>query len=126
MSIGTGLVRPAVSSDHRLIATAGGLAGRLWDSRSGEFLGIRFPHASWTQDICITPDSKRLVTASDDGTAGVWRIPVPTSASVESLLKLSELISGHRVQPGTGLEPLTPEELVDLFESGIADDQLNF
>jgi WD40 repeat protein/serine/threonine protein kinase len=116
LSIGTGLVRGRISPDGRLVATVGDRTARLWDVRTGEFLGVMFRHASWTTDVRFSADSQRLLTASDDATAGIWNIPEPTAESVDSLLRLSELISGHRVQLGKGLVPLTPDELTTLFQ----------
>ena len=117
MSIGTGLVRARISPDGRLVATGGDRTARLWDSRTGEFLGAMFPHEDWVQDVQFRADSLRLTTASQDATAGVWRISELTSEPVDSILCFSKLISGHRVEPGSGLIPLTPEELVKLFNA---------
>ena len=115
LSIGTGLVRGQISPDGRLVATAGSMSARLWDRSTGEFLGVLFPHDSWTTEVRFSADSQRLMTASDDGTGGIWNIPSPSDQSVDALLRMSEMISGHRVEQGKGLVPLTPDELAGLF-----------
>ena len=115
LSIGTGLVRGQISPDGRLVATAGSMSARLWDRYTGEFLGVLFRHDSWTTEVRFSSDSERLTTASDDGTAGVWDIPKASTESVDTLLRMSEKISGHRIELGKGLVPLTPDELAALY-----------
>lgn len=127
LSIGTGLVRGQISPDGRLVATAGSMSARLWDRHTGEFLGVLFRHDSWTTEVRFSDDSQRLLTSSDDATAGIWNIPKPSGESVDVLLRMSELISGHRVQPGKGLVPLSPDELASLFRQAPTDlDDLTF
>ena len=116
MSIGTGLVRARISPDGRLVATSGTTA-RLWDARTGELLGAQYRHDNWIQDVQFSADSSRLMTASEDATAGVWRIPELSTEPVDSILRLSELISGHRVETGRGLIPSPPEALVKLLNT---------
>jgi len=124
LSIGTGLVRGQISPAGRLVATAGSMSARLWDRNTGEFLGVLFRHDSWTTEVRFSADSRRLITASDDATGGIWNIPRPSNESVDALLRMSEMVSGHRVEPGKGLVPLMPDELAALFRrsSGESED----
>jgi WD40 repeat protein len=83
----------------------------LWDVRTGLSLGATFPHHDWSNDVSFSPDSKRLITACEDGTASIWMIPQPDERPVALLERVAELVSGHRADPVNGLTPLTPVEL---------------
>ncbi|HEY5855787.1 MAG TPA: hypothetical protein VIW24_17500 [Aldersonia sp.] len=47
---------------------------RLFDSSTGALVREFDGHGSWVNDARFTPDGRRLVTASDDGTARVWDV----------------------------------------------------
>ena len=63
----------AFSADGRFVAVAA-LDKRvhLWDRSSGEYLMQLGEHSRHIQDIEFSPDSRLLVTASDDGSVKVW------------------------------------------------------
>lgn len=116
MSIGHGLVRAVVSPCGKFIATGGGQAALLWESRTGRPLGARMQHDNWVLQVSFSPDSKRLITASDDGTARIWQVPEYEVRSKSTLVELAQLVSGHRADPVHGLTPLPAAELRALLE----------
>lgn len=63
----------AFSGNGRYIAGAEGL-GHIWDAESGRELHRLEGHAGSVFDVAFSPDSARLATASEDGTARVWDV----------------------------------------------------
>ena len=47
-------------------------SGHLWDVASGTRTGLPLRHADGVSHAAFSPDGKRVVTASEDGTACVW------------------------------------------------------
>src|SRR5690606_34821834 len=64
----------ALSPDGALVA-AGDRGGvlRLWDAGSGRLVASARGHAGRVLTVRFSPDGARLVTASQDDTAIVWR-----------------------------------------------------
>lgn len=60
--------------EGRLLAY-GDKTSRLFDSTTGDLVREFDGHGSWVIDARFTPDGRRLVTASVDGTARVWDVP---------------------------------------------------
>lgn len=62
----------AVTSDGERVVSAGyyDATVKVWDLESGERLGTL--KTEDVQDLAVTPDGTRLVSASDDGTLTVW------------------------------------------------------
>jgi tetratricopeptide (TPR) repeat protein len=46
---------------------------RLWDATKAEAVGPTWGHRKAVNHLAFSPDGRRLVTASDDGTARVWK-----------------------------------------------------
>ena len=62
----------ALSPNDALLAVAQGNSVRLWDCRSGGQVRTWRAHAEPLTFLTFTADSSRLLTASEDGTLGVW------------------------------------------------------
>src|SRR2546430_9643851 len=62
------------SSDGRFISTANGKTMQLWDSKTGEMIAGGFEHLDWVNSVSVSPDGRRLLTASTDHTARAWEI----------------------------------------------------
>jgi WD40 repeat protein len=52
-----------VSSDH---------TARIWNSETGEPVGIPLVHEGRVHEAAFSRDGRRLMTASDDGAARIW------------------------------------------------------
>jgi WD40 repeat protein/DNA-binding SARP family transcriptional activator len=62
------------SPDGRLIAASSAGTVRVWDAETGGLRHTLLGHSSLVLSVAWSPDSKRLVTGSLDGTAEVWDI----------------------------------------------------
>ncbi|MGM0530475.1 MAG: OmpA family protein [Bacteroidota bacterium] len=63
--VGKGQYILTVGDDHSL---------KLWDAKTGEYIrSLRF-HADWVYDAVDSPDGKKIVSASDDGTAMIFSL----------------------------------------------------
>jgi WD40 repeat protein len=45
---------------------------RLWDAATGQYLLSLSGHSAAVNDLRFSPDGKRIVSASDDGSVKVW------------------------------------------------------
>ena len=67
-----------IVSDGRRVAGANAdtiYLVRLWDAESGKELRKYEGHTSAVGGVAFFPDGKRIASASDDGTARIWRAP---------------------------------------------------
>jgi WD40 repeat protein/beta-lactamase regulating signal transducer with metallopeptidase domain len=65
--------RVALSADGKLVAAPMGAALRVWNLATGETVaGETTAHTAPAFAVCFSPNAKRIVTASDDGTARIW------------------------------------------------------
>ncbi len=69
---GAGSVR--FSPDGARLATINNSVVRLWDAGTGRELFTLSGHTGWVMDIAISPDGKRLASASMDGTVKIWSL----------------------------------------------------
>ena len=67
----------AFSPDGKRIVAGGHTDNmvRVWDSATGRELRCYEGHTSAVTRVAFFPDGKRLVSASRDGTARIWRAP---------------------------------------------------
>ena len=66
----------AFSPGGRFVATAGPETARIWDTlpaRFGRALPVLRGHAGGISDVAFAPDGETVLTASDDGSARLWR-----------------------------------------------------
>lgn len=67
----SGVERAEFACDGARVVTAGGKAVRLWDAATGEGLAV-LHHGAPVTRVCVSPDGRRVATASADRTARVW------------------------------------------------------
>src|SRR5262249_9090140 len=65
---------PVFSADGRRVATADGSRTMLWDAETGTLLATLNGHQDRVVSAAFNSDGSRLMTASVDKTARVWRI----------------------------------------------------
>ena len=67
----------AFSPDGKRIVTGGyhDNTVRVWDAATGKELRHYEGHTATVAGVAFFPDGKRIVSASGDGTARVWRAP---------------------------------------------------
>jgi WD40 repeat protein len=92
------VVRAVFSPDGRCVLTEGqDGAARAWDAATGEALGPPLPAAGWVRQAL-----------ADDARA--WDLP-PDRRPVDQLVRLTQWLSGHRIDTTGSLVPLSPEDL---------------
>lgn len=69
-------------------------------------------HPGWGKitSAALSRDGRLVATASEDGTARVWRL-TSEDRPIDALINLAELLSGNRIDPTGGLVPLPPDAL---------------
>ena len=66
----------AFSPGGRFVATTGPETARIWDTLAGRFgrpLPVLRGHVGFISDVAFAPDGETVLTASDDGSARLWR-----------------------------------------------------
>jgi WD40 repeat protein/serine/threonine protein kinase len=104
MSIGleTPLLALAFSPDGRTVATTTGPddpenAVRLWDTTSGQQLGVFTGHKQAVWSVAFSPDGTTLASSSDDSTLRFWN--VATKQELLSIRRLGGGLRGLRFSP---------------------------
>lgn len=62
----------AFSSDGQWIVTAGGAKAQMWEAKSGRQLEPALLHQGTVNQALFAPDSRHVITVSDDRTARLW------------------------------------------------------
>lgn len=76
-----GRLMAALSGDGHWLAAVNGNRVQLWRLNDDEAPSILLaPHLGTVKSVRFSRDSRLAVTASDDGTARVWRLPQPGAA----------------------------------------------
>jgi tetratricopeptide (TPR) repeat protein len=81
----------------------------VWEASTGQPLSPPLKHQGPVNDAAFSPDGRWVVTASQDGTARVWDV-APDERPKEDLLRLVQVLAGHRLDPTGAFAPLTTEE----------------
>ena len=88
------------SRDGRLLCTVwGGKFARVWETATGEPATPPFEHPD-IADAAWHADGRRLATLGKDGGARVWDL-TPATQPVAELRTLAQLLSAHRMIPGS-------------------------
>ena len=98
----SGMQVVTVSDDH---------TARVWDTETGAPLTPFLPHNEEVRHAGFSPDGERIVTAPLGDTARIWTLH-PDTQSNEELIRLAEVLSGHRTNPKGILMPLRADELL--------------
>jgi WD40 repeat protein len=72
----------------------------VWDAQSGELLAVLAGHEGSVESAAFSTDGTRVVTASEDGTARVWRVFSTTQALIDYARSIvpRQLTSAQRQQ----------------------------
>ena len=100
----------AFSPDGRLALTRANRVARVWDASTGDPVSPPLVHKGYLQSADWSADGRELITTANDGTLSIWDVS-PSNASVAELERLAEVLAAHRLDPQTGLVPLTPTEI---------------
>ena len=88
-----GRVMAALSSDGRWLAAVNSNRVQLWRLDDDKAPPISLaPHLGTVKSVRFSRDNRLAVTASDDGTARVWRLPQPGAAPASAPDRLSEVV----------------------------------
>ncbi|HEY8142870.1 MAG TPA: protein kinase [Kofleriaceae bacterium] len=90
---------PAAFSPDGSQVAAGGVQGgpvRVWDSRSGKQIASLTGHTERITSVRFSPDGRRLLTASYDDTAALWRLD---SSAREHLFRHRDDINAAAFSP---------------------------
>jgi hypothetical protein len=110
------------SADGNQVVTVWDNAVRLWDAETGSALSEPMEHPLQVIDeekglhadvlsAQFSPDGKRLVTASDDGSARIWDLLPANRIVPEWLLRLATAVAGESLNERGFFEPISEEPL---------------
>jgi serine/threonine protein kinase len=105
----------AISLDGRRVLTASVETVRVWDAATGQPLTPPLSHGLEVRSAAFSPGGRRVLTASADGTARVWDVsddPRP----IGDLVRMVQLLSGHRIDTAGIVVPLSTAELQGLWD----------
>ena len=88
----------AFSADSSMLAVAyQDDAIRLWDTRTGDLVGLCIGHKQGIRSVAFSPDGKTLATTSDDSTIKFWH--VATQQELISIRDLGATLTGLMFSP---------------------------
>jgi len=93
-----------VVSDASAPSGPGPCEARVWDATTGQALTPALPHQKLVSQAVFSPDSRRLLTASDDG-GWLWDVS-PDERPRDDLVELAHFLSRQRVHAGGGCLPV--------------------
>lgn len=72
------------------------VAGKAWrwDFKSGRPLGPALRHRADITSVAFSPDGKKMLTGSTDGTAQIWNVPAPLTGTAEQVAVWAQLMTG--------------------------------
>jgi hypothetical protein len=109
--------RAAFSPDGKFIVTVSrDKTARIWDSHSGQPVTPPLQHEDSVLCAVFSPDGSRVVTTGWDKTARVWNIGYGDHA-VGDWVRLTHLLSSHRLDENGGYVPLSTAEQSDAFRT---------
>jgi WD40 repeat protein len=85
------------SSDGTRIVAIGGDFARVWDARSGRAVTGPMKHGVFVQSAQFNPDGRRIVTASNSGTAQLW--DAQTGQPINSPLQHQNAVNSAQFSP---------------------------
>lgn len=116
---GNGFTTVSWRPDGRYVAAAGwDSAVQVWDT-TGRLRFVLRGHAGPAHRLDWSPDSSRLVTGSDDGTARVWEVTDLGATQVQLLSVQEGALSGVAFSPdGTRVLTGTQQSAVSIWDVG--------
>src|SRR5262249_10054471 len=111
-----GIERAIFSPDGRFVLTIGGEAVQVWDAATGQPVGPALPHHGFgnVDDAMFSPDSRRVFTAAGT-TAWLWDLAAD-QRPIEELVRLAQVIGGHRAVAGASIPPLDTDQFQRVWE----------
>jgi hypothetical protein len=70
---------------------------RLWDVATGWPIGPPLIHQHWVSAASFSPDGRRILTGSRDGTARLWERPIPLEGEAEHIRLWAEVLTGKEL-----------------------------
>lgn len=99
------------SPDGKILAVTDGRTVKLWDAVTRKELTVIKGHGNFVVDLSFSPDSKKLATASFDGTVKMWHIPFSEDFEI-----LEGQVGGAFSPDGKTLATTTEEGKIKLWD----------
>ncbi len=97
------------SSDSHRVVTAVGQSAQVWKWRTGQPVTGLFGHTNHIMTVSFSPDGRRVLTASLDGTARIWDVAPSHQHRIPDWFPgFAECVNGARLNEETGLTEAVP------------------